>query len=496
MAVVVLVAYLAGAWRGQDKTQSKSESAEKAALHYICPMHPGIKSDKPGVAPCCGMQLEPVYPEKHTAQEIPADAPPGSIFINPDRQQLIGLKTDLVEKGKGLQTCRILGRVSTDETRVYRVLAADNGWIREVYPNTSGSLVKKGQPLAAFYATPSLQAAQLTYINTLNLVAQNPASNGDLPGQAVSGETRIQAASDALRNLGVSDEQIEELARTRKPMKNILVCAPETGFVVVRNISMGQRFSAGEELYRIVNLSRIWILADLFENEARYLQPGLTVTVHQPYLGKTFKAQVSKVLPQFDASSRTLKVRLEADNPGFRLRPDMFVDVEISINQPKALSIPADAVLFSGLRKTVFVDRGNGVFEPREVQTGWKSGGRIEITSGLNEGEKVVVSGNFLIDSESRMKNGAPLVQNNPAPDSGTGARQNVLDPVCGMTISVAASTLHSQHKGKTYYFCMERCKQLFDANPAQFSAISASGTGKEPDIRRSGEKKMRHDLK
>ena len=217
--------------------------------------------------------MEPVYADGHKASESSAGLPPGVVHVSADRQQLIGLSTDLVVKTAGAQTLRMLGRVSADETRVYKIKAADSGWIREVYPNTVGSLVKKNQPLAAFYATPALQSAQLTYINTLNLIAQNPASNGDLPGQAISGDARVQSASDALRNLGVSDAQIDELTRTRKPMKDILLCAPETGFVVVREISLGQRFEAGDELYRIVDLSRVWILADLFESEARYLRP-------------------------------------------------------------------------------------------------------------------------------------------------------------------------------------------------------------------------------
>ena len=172
----------------------------------------------------------------------------------------------------------------------------------------------------------------------------------------------------------------------------------------------------------MADLSRVWILADLFENESQYIKPGARVQVTLPHQRKTFQATVSKILPQFDAASRTLKVRLETDNPGFVLRPDMFVDVELPISLPPAISVPADAVLDSGLRKTVFVDRGNGFFEPEKVETGWRIGDRVEIVKGLQPGERIVVSGNFLIDSESRLELAAAGMY-------GTLSK----DPVCGM---------------------------------------------------------------
>ena len=150
--------------------------------------------------------------------------------------------------------------------------------------------------------------------------------------------------------------------------------APATGFIIARNVSPGQRFDKGAEWYRIADLSRVWVLADLFRNEAEYVRPGMKVRVTIPETKKTLNAVVSKVLPQFDPNSRTLKVRLELDNPGYALRPDMFVDVEFPVTLPAALTVPADAVLDSGLKKTVFVDRGNGLFEPREVETGLANG--------------------------------------------------------------------------------------------------------------------------
>ncbi len=160
----------------------------------------------------------------------------------------------------------------------------------------------------------------------------------------------------------------------------------------------------GWEFYRIADLSRVWILADVYGNEVNYFKPGTEAKVTLPDQGKVYRARVSKVLPVFEPTTRTLKVRLETDNPGFTLRPDMFVDVELPVKVPPAISVPSEAVLDTGMKKTVFVDRGNGYFEPREVETGWRLGNRIEITKGLSPGERIVTSGTFLIDSESRME--------------------------------------------------------------------------------------------
>ncbi|OPY75416.1 MAG: Cation efflux system protein CusB precursor [Syntrophorhabdus sp. PtaU1.Bin153] len=208
------------------------------------------------------------------------------------------------------------------------------------------------------------------------------------------------------------------------------------------------------------------------------MKPGRKVKVTIPHQKKEFHAVVSKVLPQFDAASRTLKVRLEMDNPAYVLRPDMFVDVEFPVTLPPALIVPADAILDSGLKKTVFVDRGNGFFEPRQVETGWRLGDRVEITRGLMAGEQIVVSGNFLIDSESRMKMAAAGMQ-------GTAKKpgERVKDPVCGMEVDPKSSKgagLFIEHDGKAYYFCMPECKQEFVKNPQHYAEKKNGGRSLE----------------
>ena len=201
-------------------------------------------------------------------------------------------------------------------------------------------------------------------------------------------------------NLGMSSQQIKDLIRSKEITQEIIINAPATSFVLARNITPGQKFITGEELYRLADLSRVWILADLFKNEAKYVRPGEKVKVTLAGQDETYMATVSEILPQFDPATLTIKVRLEVDNPQFALRPGMFVDVEFPINMPPTVNVPVDAIMDSGLKKTVFVDRDKGFFEPRRVKTGWRLGERAEIVEGLEPGERIVVSGNFLIDSE------------------------------------------------------------------------------------------------
>jgi RND family efflux transporter MFP subunit len=231
--------------------------------------------------------------------------------------------------------------------------------------------------------------------------------------------------------------------------------------VLARNAFTGLRFDRGTELFRIADLSKVWVLADVFENEAEYLKPGLQLKFTLPHQKKVFQAKVSDVLPQFDPATRTIKVRLEADNPGYALRPDMFVDVELPISLPPAIAVPADAVLDSGLKKTVFVDHGKGAFEPREVETGWRIGNRVEIVRGLKPGEQIVISANFLIDSESRLELAASGMY-------GTLTK----DPVCGADVSINKAEKagrKSTYQGKTYYFSFDECKEQFEKNPAHY---------------------------
>jgi len=316
--------------------------------------------------------------------------PSGTVTISPEKQQLVGVRTGVVEKSVVAKKLRLLGRVAPDETRIFKVKTSVDGIIREIYPSTTGSLVKKGQPLASFYS-PDIYAAEQDY-----LIAKSSDRYG--------GNLQVRISEDRLRFLGMSTLQIEELKKTGKLTENVLLSAPGTGFVLVREVSPDLRFQKGEELYRIVALDRVWIYADIYEGEGRYVRPRDTARISHPQLDKKLDARVSGVLPLFDAGTRTLKVRLETDNPGFVLRPDMFVDIELPIRIPATITVPTDAIVNSGLQKIVFIERGNGIFEQRKVETGLSFGDRVQIVKGLKPGEKIVISGTFLIDSESKLR--------------------------------------------------------------------------------------------
>ena len=457
VCLALLGAFVAGAFLNNRSTQAQ-RSGERKVLYWHDPMHPEYRSNKPGIAPDCGMQLEPVYADGQAPIAARNDLPSGAVHISDDKQQIIGVRVSAVEQTAGQEEVRTIGRIAVDERRVYRLAAATSGWIVDAKPNSVGSVVEKNEPLATFYAREFL-GAQQAYLYALDardrFMAQNAAE-----AQMASTNTQLQSAVDTLQALGMSATQIEELSRKRDKVNTVDLRAPAAGFILERNISPGQRFESGTELFVIADLRVVWVLADMFQYEANFIRPRQNVRVTLPHQGREFRGRVSEVLPQFDPATRTLKVRIEVDNPDYALRPDMFVDVQFPLNLPPALTVPSDAVLDSGLRKTVFVDLGDGYFEPRRVETGWRFGDRVQIVRGLMPGDRVVTSGNFLIDSESRMKAAAAGIRGEPE-----------RDVICGMDVDAARARAGghvSDFRGKSFYFCSERCKKQFDTDPAR----------------------------
>ena len=388
--------------------------------------------------------------------------PSGAVKITPIRQQLIGVKVAPVEIQPMTYTLRLYGRVVPDETRVYRVNASTDSWIREISDITTGSIVKKNQILAVALA-PAYYNAQNTYLIALdNMDRIRRQLGGELRHQQADlADNQVRVSVQTLQNLGITDAQIKELANTREAQPYLQVRAPSQGVVLNRDISLYQWFKAGEVFYVIADIGRVWVYADVYENEAQYLRPGITVKVLHSQLNKTYDAKVIDVLPLFDPVSKTLKVRLDIENPDYNLRPDMFVDVEIPITIPDSMHVSADSVIDSGTQTIVYVDIGNNTFEPRSVETGWRLGRQVQITGGLKPGDKVVVSGNFLIDSESRMKLAASHTVD-----------QTSNDPVCGMSVDKAKAETSGRtvtHADKTYYFCSDHCVKVFTEEPTQY---------------------------
>jgi len=430
-------AFQAGACYHQ-RTGVSAREAARPIVHYVCPMHPQHISDRPGECGACGMALEPVYVEDHPAPAGRARRlPPEAVGVSVRQQQLIGVKLETVAAASGSHTLRLPGRIVPDELRVYSLNAGLEGTIREVAPVTTGSRVHRHQVLGTYTAPDFLLAVQ-SYIlavegldklkvnrlkdaaanapgdaSTLTADAREPKlppiiSRNDGGLVVNSGSSNFQQRIDRLHLLGMSDLQIEEIRRMRDVPASIKIVAPVDGTVLSRNVRPGWKFARGEEWFRIADLRRVWVLVDVPGAEITHVRPGQEVRLEVPNQGKSFTARVSDIAPQVDAETRTFKVRLEAENPGEALRPDMFVDVELPVAFSPTISVPADAVLDTGLRKTVYVEQGPGEFDPREVEIGWRRGGRVEILRGLAPGDRIVASGTFLVDSESRMRH-APM---------------------------------------------------------------------------------------
>jgi Cu(I)/Ag(I) efflux system membrane fusion protein len=465
--VIAALAFVAGDRHGKDQTNTAGGKTERKILYYTDPMNPGFRSEKPGTAPC-GMPLEPVYGEvgAYGEQVVTSGGPmqsPGAVTVNPARQQLIGVQVSPVEIRPMTHTLRLYGRIVPDEIRIYRTNASTDSWVRELSDITTGSIVGQDQLLAEVLA-PAFYNAQVTYLVAMdNLDRIRKQLGGDVRHQQTElADNQIRMAVQNLQNLGITDAQIEELANTRKSRPYMQVRSPVDGVVLNRNITLYQWFKAGEEFYEIADLSRVWVYADVYEDEAMHLWPGMPVKVRHEQSGRAFEAKVSRVLPLFDAVAKTVKVRLDVDNPRYELRPDMFVDVEIPITMAPSLHVPSDAVIDSGTRKIIYVAADGNTFEPRIVETGWRLGRRTEITQGLMPGENIIISGNFLIDSESRMKTAAGGVI--PAMSK---------DPVCGMLVNEEYARLTGKtvtNGDTTYYFCMDECRDSFTKEPEKYA--------------------------
>jgi RND family efflux transporter MFP subunit len=398
-------------------------ASARRVLYYVDPMNPSYRSDKPGKAPDCGMALVPVYAEEAGKSLLPSEVSTSgsvqTVQIDPAAQQLYGIRLARVESNKGQSILRVFGRVAADQTRIYRVNLGTDGYVKSTLNDAVGNHVTKDQHLAVVYSPDFLSVAGGYLSANERTPSVSGAQRENIAPSTTLGTASAQARADRLRNLGMSDSQINEISTNRKIPEDVYVVSPADGFILSRNISPGVRFERYVDMYTIADLSHIWVLAEVFGKDAQAFRPGATARITLPDTGETFQARVSNVLPQVDPATRILRVRLELDNPGFKLRPDMFVNVELTVPMPAGITVPADAILDSGLSKRVFVQTSAGHFEARKVETGWRLNNRVQIVKGLREGETVVVAGTFLVDSESRLEDVANI-SSAPRDDSRT----------------------------------------------------------------------------
>lgn len=408
----------------------------QARTTYVCPMHPTITSDHPGDCPICGMQLvptggagastgprtvlfyrSPMDPKQtsHTPRKdemgmdyVPvysdevggaADAPGlATVGIDPQRQQLIGLRTAPVVDGPVGGSWRTVGRVAVDETRVHHVALKFSGFIEQVFVDYVGKPVRAGEPLFSIYS-PDVLSAEEEYLLALRT------RNALGAGAAQAGEDLVSAARGRLKLWDIPEVEIRRLERTGKARRAVTLYSPMGGVVTKKDAVMGHRVAEGDMPYEITDLGQVWVLADAYESDLGRVKLGTPATLTlQAFPNREFLGKVVFIDPILDPKTRTAKVRLAFPNPTGELRPEMFGEVTLRTPARHGLSVPTDAIIDSGTRKVVFVSLGEGKFRPREVKIGATDGDRAEVLEGLKAGDQVVTRANFLVDSESRLR--------------------------------------------------------------------------------------------
>ncbi len=376
---------------------TETGDTQRKVAYWYDMMNPGFHSDQPGKAPD-GMDLVPRYADELEALK---NLPAGSVILAVEKQQLIGVRTASVRRGRLKRTIRTVGRVAIDETRLSRVHTKVEGWVEEVYGDFTGKLVRKGQPLFTLYS-PELVSTQEEYLIARR--GRAALKDSTYANVSESSEALLRATRQRLRLWDITEEQIQQLEETGKVQRTLTIHSPATGFIHRIDIFPQTFVKPDKVLYEIANLSRVWVHADLYEFEAAYVRHGQRATMRLSYApGKVYRGQVTYIYPTVDPQTRTTRVRLEFRNPGFQLKPEMYTDVELQVDYGKHVVIPSEAILDSGVRKIVYVVQDSGVFEPREVETGPAFDGQTAILHGLEPGETIVTSGNFLLDSESKL---------------------------------------------------------------------------------------------
>jgi len=409
MSAVIAAALAAGYWLGNQgvfgpgtaPTAPAASSApakkEPKLLFYRNPMglpdtSPVPKKDE------MGMDYIPVYEGEEDGSPEAAK----QVRISPEKIQKLGVRTEAASLRDLARSIRVVGRVEADERLTYTVAPKFEGWIEKLHVNTTGQTVGKGQPLLEVYS-PELVSAQKEYA----IAQQGQRDLKNASSEAQAGMKQLAESSLArLKNWDISDEQIQALSKSGDSKRTLTYRSPANGIVMEKKAVQGMRFMPGEVLYQIADLSSVWIIADVFEQDLALVKPGQNARVKvNAYPGKEFAARVVYVYPTLNAQTRSVPVRLELANPGGLLKPAMYADVELAAtSQGKVLTVPASAVLHGGSRQTVLVELAEGRFEPREVKLGVQGSDYVEVLEGVGEGEKVVVTANFLIDSESNLK--------------------------------------------------------------------------------------------
>ncbi len=367
---------------------------------YQCPMHPNIVSDKPGNCSICGMTLELVPKVKATG--IPTR---GVVDLTFQQRQLVNIRTVAARMSDVVRTVRAVGVVTYDQSKVADLNSRVAGWVEKLLVDKPGEHVEAGQPLMALYS-PELYAAKQDYLLAWRNAATAKKARGEYGANRSRGaDSVLESARTRLELFGIGADQIEALQNAKSTKPTMEIVAPFAGTVVQKNVVAGQMIQPTALLYRIADLSRVWVEAEIYEYELPLVKVGQAAQVTlTAYPDRPFTGKVDFIYPYLQGQTRTAKIRIALDNPDGVLKPEMYANVELKSDLGRELVIPASAVLDTGKRQYVFVQEGEGLFVPKEIQLGPKTGDDFVIQKGLQAGEKVVVNGNFLIDSESQLK--------------------------------------------------------------------------------------------
>lgn len=435
LAVLMVVAGAAVFATGGSKPADRAGSPNAASTNapgktfYTCGMHPWIIKDHPGNCPICGMKLEPIRknaaatttgkgeilyyqstmnpgetsptPAKDSmgmdmAPVYANEANSSTITVDPTTRQVMDIRTAVVERGPLRRVIRTVGTIEYNETALAEVTTKFAGWIETLDVDATGELVHRGEPLFSIYS-PELYSAEVEYLLALKSGATND------PGAATLRET----AANKLKFFDISDAQIAALKKSGEPSKTLQILAPMDGFVIQKNVIAGQMVTAGMSLYRLADLGVVWVYAQIYEQDLPYIKLGQEAVVKLASLpDREFRGRVTYIYPNVDEKTRTARVRLEFENPGYFLKPGMFVSVQITSElNPSVVLVPDSAVLRSGEQNTVFVALPGGRFDPRVVGLGLAAENDMyQVVSGVSAGERIVTSGQFLLDSESQLR--------------------------------------------------------------------------------------------
>ncbi len=430
LALLIFATLAGGVTLGVLGTRAPTAERAKAADTHQCPMHPAVIQEGPGTCPICGMKLVKVTAATPSAQKplfyrSPMDARQTSpvplkdsmgmdylpvfekdmagsevdglstVELDSTRQQLIGLKTALVDRGVVGGSLRTVARVSVDETRVRRINLKVAGFVERIFVDSVGKPVRKGQPLFSLYS-PEILAAENELLLALRTAGAQPDGGVD---------PLLEATRRKLELWGLPAAELNRLEREQKASSVVTFLSTASGVVTSKDIVEGSRVEMGAMPYEIIDLSSVWVLADVYETELRFIAPGMTASLRlDAWPGRSWEGKVLFLDPILDAKTRTAKVRLSFDNAQGELRPEMFGDVTIARERRQTIRVPSDAVVQSGTQQIVFVALGEGRFEPRRIETGETGRDFTEVISGLEPGDAVVTRANFLVDSESSLR--------------------------------------------------------------------------------------------